>query len=266
MIGIFDSGFGGVSILREIRKAFPDYSILYLGDSARNPYGAKSPEQVRQMTYQGVRYLEAMGAQLIIIACNTACAHTLHSGGIPPVNVPVFDVIVPTALEAAQHTQGRIGVIATRSTINSHIYEEVLSSIIAEHHDLRIIEQACPLFVPLIEEGWERHFCTRLIAEKYLKPLKGEDIDTLILGCTHYPFLERTIRSIMGSKVRIITSGLPVVNALRAYLLESPEAEAALVKHGDVQYCATDNLDIWARFIRVHAPFPHTSIEKVSIG
>ncbi len=207
MIGVFDSGFGGLTILSAFIKKLPAYDYLYLGDSARTPYGSKSQEVIYTYTRQAVRFLFERGCRMIILACNTASTKALRKIQQEwlPANFPdrrVLGVVIPLAESAVESTRyGRIGVIGTQATIESKVYEEELRKL---KTDLKIYGQACPLLVPLVEEGWVRRPEANMILKKYLFRLKRKNIDTLILGCTHYGFLEKDIIRIMGKNCRVL--------------------------------------------------------------
>ncbi len=201
-IGIFDSGVGGLTVFREIARALPRAPLIYLGDSARVPYGTKSPETVTRYSLQAASHLLDRGIGLLVVACNTATAAALPSlkEALP---IPVIGVVEPGARAAAERTRGRVGVIATEGTVKSRAYTKAIQAI-----DLRIevIETPAPLFVPLAEEGWANTHVAREVAEIYLGPLIDAGIDTLVLGCTHYPILRGTIERVVGGEVAIVDS------------------------------------------------------------
>ncbi len=202
-IGVFDSGIGGLTVVRQLMKVLPRENIVYFGDTARVPYGNKSGEVVREYAVQDAKFLLSRGVKLIVVACNTASALAMdvvrsHS------TVPSIGVIEPTAKEAMRQTGPRgVGVIGTLSTINSSAYEGALKSIDAK---TQIMSQACPLFVPLAEEGMFDHQATELIAREYLSRFSGR-IDVMILGCTHYPLLRDVISRILGNGVKLVDAG-----------------------------------------------------------
>ncbi|MBL7997106.1 MAG: glutamate racemase [Candidatus Kapabacteria bacterium] len=192
-IGVFDSGVGGLSVLRHLVHFMPQEEYVYLGDTARVPYGNKSPETVVQYSLQCARFLELHNVKHIIIACNTASAVALREVRSAS-SVPVTGVIEPSVQAAiAQTRNGRIGVLGTRATVGSNAYTKHIEQH-ADGRRIEVIGQPCPLFVPLAEEGWVAHPATRAIAEEYMKPLVMADADTVILGCTHYPLLRATIQ------------------------------------------------------------------------
>ncbi len=214
MIGIFDSGIGGLSVVRELLKRAPETSFVYLGDTARTPYGNKSPDTLKRYASEDVKFLLDHGADSIIVACNSASSAAGESIRAEFPDTPVFDVIQPAVEEAIKVTKGRIGVIGTRATIASGAYERSLREhpFVISHSSLEIFSVSCPLFVPLVEEGWLNDAETKRIVRRYLSPLRRERIDTLILGCTHYPLLAPLIQRYTGKRVKLIDSGAAVVD------------------------------------------------------
>jgi len=203
-IGVFDSGIGGLTVVRALALRLPHENIVYFGDTARVPYGPKSPRVVREYAAQDVAFLKTQGVKMVVVACNTVSAVALdvvqkHAG------VPVVGVILPGAIAAAAATRTkRVGIIGTQATVNSRAYVHALRQLAPEVH---VVSRACPLFVPLAEEGWVDHQVTRLVAKEYVFPLTLEKIDTLILGCTHYPVLRKAIEEAVGPQVTLIDSG-----------------------------------------------------------
>ncbi len=201
-IGIFDSGVGGLTVLKEVAKLLPNENLIYLGDTARVPYGTKSVRTVQRYAIEAAEFLVEQGVKLLIVACNTASAVAL------PLlrerfNLPVIGVIEPGARRAASSMNRRIGVIGTEGTINSGRYPEAIKKLVPE---AEIFSVACPLFVPLAEEGWADHEIARLTACEYLQPLIAAQIDTLVLGCTHYPLLRQTLGRVLGPHVALVDS------------------------------------------------------------
>jgi glutamate racemase len=202
-IGLFDSGIGGLTVLREVIRLLPWEDTLYLGDTARVPYGTKSPETVTRYAIEDTRFLLKSSVKMIVVACNTASAISLGAlqQAFP---VPIIGVLEPGARAAARQTEnGRIGVIGTEATIRSQAYSRAIEKIRPDAH---IVGMACPLFVPLVEEGWNRDPIALQIAERYLSPLKAQGVDTLVLGCTHYPLLKAVIRRAIGEEITLIDS------------------------------------------------------------
>lgn len=202
-IGIFDSGIGGLTVVKEIIKHLPDENIIYLGDTARVPYGTKSEQTVIRYAESNSRFLVSRGIKLLIVACNTASAYAIKALE-SHLEVPVIGVIRPGAKKAFMATRnGKIGVIGTPSTIKSNAYCNELKALDPK---VSVYTKACPLFVPLAEEGWFNNNISRSVATEYLSELKNSGIDTLILGCTHYPILKETIASVMGEDVTLVDS------------------------------------------------------------
>jgi glutamate racemase len=254
-VGVFDSGFGGINVLRGIVKELPQYSYLYLGDTARTPYGTRSKDVVYEFTRQAVDFLFANGCELIIVACNTASSDALRKiqREYLPKRHPgknVLGVLIPAAEVAAQKTVNKkIGVIATEGTVGSRAFIRELTKLDPK---IKVFQNACPLLVPIVEAGEEHSPATELMLEKYLLPLKKKKIDALILGCTHYGILERQIKKIVGGRVAIISEASVVPKKLRDYLARHPEIERRLKKDGNVRFCTTD---LTGKFTRLGSRF-----------
>ncbi len=205
-IGVFDSGVGGLTVVRALMERLPRENIVYFGDTARVPYGVKSVATIEQFTAQIVDYLLAQEVKMLIVACNTMAAVASHVVKARAGELPVLDVIEAGAQAAVAHSAGgAIGVIATPTTINSNAYAMRIHALAAA---ARVYSQACPLFVPLVEEGWLDHPVTRLTAQEYLKPVLAEEVDTLVLGCTHYPLLKPLLREVAGSAIELVDSAV----------------------------------------------------------
>ncbi|HEX7049445.1 MAG TPA: glutamate racemase [Longimicrobiales bacterium] len=214
-IGVFDSGVGGLTVVRELRRVLPDESVLYFGDTARVPYGPKSPEAVRRYAREAAAFLLGRGIKMMVVACNTATAHAIDAlqDELP---VPVVGVIQPGARAAVAATRsGRIGVVGTAGTIASGAYDRQIRQLLP---DARVFAQACPLFVPLVEEGWLDHPATRIIAAEYMAPLQKVDVDVLILGCTHYPLLRPTLADVLGPVITLVDSAAETVAEVQRIL------------------------------------------------
>jgi glutamate racemase len=211
-IGVFDSGIGGLTVARALLEAMPSESLLYLGDTARLPYGTKSADTVARYTRRNVSFLVEHGVKAVVIACNTASATAMTSFSAP---VPTWGVIEPGARAAVAVSHGRVGVIATEATIRSDVYPRVLRAL---RSDLAIFARACPLFVPLVEEGWENDPVAAEVARRYLAPLLEERIDTLVLGCTHYPMLSPILRQLVGDAVTLVDSAASIAAEVAASL------------------------------------------------
>lgn len=233
MIGIFDSGFGGLTIYKSIEKALPQYDYVYLGDNARAPYGNRSQEVIYEYAQQAVDFLFNQGCDLVILACNTTSAEALQKlqKEYLPKKYPnknVLGVIRPLVEEAAIATKKKIvAVMGTRSTVESKSYIKELQK---QDSKIKVVQQACPLLVPLIEENWEKRPETKMILKKYIRPLKNYQPDTVILGCTHYGWLQKDIQNYFGKRIKVLDSGKIVSDKLVIYLQKHPQfAQNAMV-------------------------------------
>jgi glutamate racemase len=247
-IGIFDSGIGGLTVARAVFEQLPHESTVYFGDTARVPYGPKSPETVRRYSLEILRWLLDQRVKAVVIACNTSTAHALETLQAES-PVPVIGVIEPGARAAAAQANGKpIGVIGTAGTIASNAYAKAIHRVRGE---ARVEQKACPLFVPLVEEGWFEHHAAALIAEEYLAPLKAAGVGSLVLGCTHYPLLRPLLQRVMGPEVQLIDSGEEtarvVASVLRERGLDAPRGGA-----GEHRFVVSDDE---ARFRQVGARF-----------
>lgn len=245
-IGVFDSGYGGLTVLSEIRSLLPEYDYIYLGDNARTPYGSRSFELVYEFTLQAVQWFFDQGCHLVILACNTASAKALRS--IQQINLPEMDperrvlgVIRPTAECAAGFTKtGHIGVLGTEGTIQSKSYELEITKL---HPQLTVAGEACPMWVPLVEnKEYDKpgadYFVNQHI-DRLLK--KNPDIDTVILGCTHYPLLMNKIKQFLPEGIRVIAQGTYVAESLKDYLYRHPEMDEKCTKNGTMKYFTTES-------------------------
>ena len=232
-IGVFDSGVGGLTVAREIMRQIPNEKIIYFGDTARVPYGSKSKETVTRFSRQIVRFLQTFQVKTIVVACNTASAYALEELE-KETDIPIIGVVKPGARVAAEVTRnGKIGVIATEATIGSRIYSNYIKEL---NKDVTIYGKACPLFVPLVEEGLWQDPVTDEIARRYLTELIDIDIDTLILGCTHYPLIRSTLGRIMGDKVTLVNPAYETAMELKELLLEKGILNEEQPKLGANQY------------------------------
>jgi glutamate racemase len=222
-LGVFDSGIGGLTVVRHLRRLLPGWPIVYFGDTARVPYGAKSDATVRRFASEAVSFLQQYQVNQIVVACNTVSAVALRSLAKQYPGLPIEGVIEPGAEAAVRATRhGRIGVIGTRATIASGAYEQAVAAAAKRAGTTaRVVSQACPLLVPMAEEGLENSPAARAMLKHYLAPLQAKKIDTLILGCTHYPPFKRTIGSLLGARVRLIDSGEATARRLARELGES---------------------------------------------
>jgi len=213
-IGVFDSGLGGLTVVKQIKKLLPKENIVYFGDTARLPYGSKSNETVRKYSLEIARFLEKKGVKLIVVACNTSSSVALDLLS-QEISVPVIGVVKPACKKAVSVTKsGNIGVIGTRATMNSGAYKDTISSM---NSKIKVIQKECPLFVPLVEEGMTDGEIVEMVVRYYLESLRGE-IDTLILGCTHYPIIKHVIAKYVDGDVRIIDSSVEVAREVHELL------------------------------------------------
>lgn len=231
-IGVFDSGVGGLTVVTALRRRLPRESILYLGDTARLPYGSKSPDTVTRYTRKNIDFLTGRGVKAVVVACNTASALALPN--LDP-HVPTWGVIEPGARKAAEVSRGRVGVIATEATVRSDAYPAALRRL---RPDLEILTRACPLFVPLVEEGWHDDPVTEEVAKRYLEPILEAGVDTLVLGCTHYPMLKPVLSRVAGPDVTLVDSAEVVAEVVAQGIAEQgiESSGGAAVHH----LCVTD--------------------------
>ena len=245
-IGVFDSGYGGLTILEKIREKMPEYDYIYLGDNARTPYGTRSFEVVYEFTLQAVEKLFHLGCPLVILACNTASAKALRT--IQQINLPVIDpnrrvlgVIRPTAECIGQLTQTRhVGILATTGTIKSDSYKLEVNKL---YPDVTVVGEACPMWVPLVENNEFDSKGADYFVQKHINQLleKDPDIDTLILGCTHYPLLLKKIREFTPSHIQIVPQGEYVANSLQDYFMRHPEMDERCTKNGTCRFLTTES-------------------------
>ncbi|MBN1637083.1 MAG: glutamate racemase [Deltaproteobacteria bacterium] len=251
-IGVFDSGIGGLTVLRELLSLVPHTDMIYLGDCARLPYGTKSPKTVIRYSLQCAEFVVSKGIDIMVVACNTASAHA-----IPNLEkefaMPVFGVIEAGARAAVRTGAEKIGVIATPATIKSGAYETTLKTI---NPNLKIYTKACPLFVPLVEEGLFDDEVTDIIARRYLDSLINSDIQTLLLGCTHYPLMKGLLARIMGTDITVVDSALSIASTI-AGMVEPGDRKS---KSRIVEYYLTD---ISPRFIELGSLFLGHEMEYV---
>lgn len=215
-IGVFDSGIGGLTVLKEIRRETPHEDLVYFGDTARVPYGTKSKETITRFSMEIVRFLKGFDVKAVVVACNTASSLSLEALREKFPEIPIVGVIEPGASAALLATRsGRVGVIGTRATIASGAYEACLKRL---EPAIQVYSQACPLFVPFVEEGWLEGEAVMKVVKTYLDPLKNFGIDTLILGCTHYPLLAQAIRAVLGDEVTLVSSAEETARLVKALL------------------------------------------------
>jgi glutamate racemase len=257
-IGVFDSGIGGLTVVSALRTLLPNESIFYVGDTARVPYGGKSAATVQRYSLEIGALLLAENAKSVVVACNTASALALTQleQTLP---VTVTGVILPGAQAAVSKTRtGHVGVIGTRATIKSGAYEKALRSL---NPEVRVTARACPLLVPLIEEGWLNSSITDEIIMQYLEPLLADSIDTLVLGCTHYPLLRGAIERLLGGEVTLVDSAENCAHAVRKLLLEENLC-ADTTENGKLHVSLTDPPD---NFLRVAREALHLELAGVEV-
>ena len=257
-LGVFDSGIGGLTVARALFERLPQESVIYFGDTARVPYGPKSPETVRRYSGEILTYLLHRGVKTVVVASNTSTAHALdYLRAHAP--VPVVGVIDPGARAAvAASASGRIGVIGTAGTIASGAYERAIRTL---RPDATVVSQACPLFVPLVEEGWFDHPATALIAREYLQPLEQAHVDVMVLGCTHYPLLKPLLTRVLGPRVRLIDSAEETANAVHREL-ETAGMLAPAGGQPSHQFVVSDDEP---HFRRVGARFLGEKLQEVAV-
>ncbi len=254
-IGVFDSGIGGLTVVSELMRLMPGEDIVYLGDTARVPYGVRSADTVRRYAIEGAEFLRLKGVKLMVVACNTVSAVGLEQVA-EHCDVPVVGVIEPGARAAvAASRNGRIGVIGTEATIKSNAYVKAIHYV---RKDASVVASPCPLFVPLAEEGWIEGEVPRLVVQSYLKEINEADIDALVLGCTHYPLLRDVLQEVVGALVRIIDSATETSQEVRDMLEKDGLLKDA--GQGKASYFVTDSPE---KFRSVGERFLNRKIEKI---
>ncbi len=248
MIGVFDSGIGGLTVVKALLEQVPGHDITYLGDTARTPYGSKSADTIIRYSINNTGFLLRKGARLIVIACNTASSYAFEAVR-EQYHLPVFEVIEPGARQAVERSRRlRIGVIGTRATIASGGYERAIKALRPE---AKVVTAACPLLVPLVEEGWVRKAETAMIVRKYMHPLKTMQIDTLILGCTHYPVLRKVIQRKIGARVVLVDSADAIAQRVGHYFKTHPSNGPANDQPGRLKIFVTDTADQFQKSARL---------------
>ena len=260
-IGIFDSGVGGLTVTREIMRQLPGENLVYFGDTARVPYGSKSKQTIVRYSNQIVNFLKTKNVKAIVIACNTASAYALEEIQ-SKVDIPVIGVVWPGAISAAEATENkRVGVIGTAGTVKSRVYNRYLMELDPE---ITVVTKACPLFVPLVEEGLTEDRVTEDIAQRYLTVFKEYEVDALVLGCTHYPLLRNTVQRVVGDKVKLVNPAYETAKSLRKLLVENGllNTSGEEVHH---EYFASDMTDQFVSFADKVLPFRVDQIRVVNI-
>ncbi|RLB01166.1 MAG: glutamate racemase [Deltaproteobacteria bacterium] len=256
-IGVFDSGMGGLTVLKELLERIKGLDMVYFGDTARLPYGTKSPGVIRQYTLECSRFLVDKGIDMLVLACNTASAHAI-SVAREELGIPVMGVIDAGVRAAVSTGASRIGVIGTPATIRSNAYAEAIKAL---RPDVDIVSKACPLFVPLVEEGMLDDEVTEMVARRYLKDLISQGIETLLLGCTHYPLLKNVIQKVMGSGVNIVDSAATTARAVTRMVKGEYECKDS----SDVVYYFTDLTQSYLKLGELVLGRPMENVEKVDL-
>ena len=259
-VGVFDSGVGGLTVAREISRQLPNENIVYFGDTARVPYGSKSQNTIIRFSEQIIRFLKTKQVKTIVIACNTASALALDAVR-DEFDVPVMGVVIPGARAAVEATKNRkVGVIGTDATVQSGMYTKIIQGMDPQ---VEVVEKACPLFVPLVEEGFKEHAVTQEIIEYYLESMRSSDIDAMILGCTHYPLLRSKIRSYMGEKIQIVNPAYETAMDLKKLLAKrGMENDGSTEQHSRYSFYVSDAAEKFRRFANTVMPFdvPTTNV------
>jgi glutamate racemase len=259
-IGVFDSGVGGLTVLRALAHQWPGENFLYLADTARLPYGAKSPTTIEHYLIENMNFLLQKGVKGIVVACNSASTILLAKQIASP--VPVLNVIIPGAQRAAAVTKtGRIGIMGTRATVNSEAYVKTLKAI---NPDLQVFQQECPLLVPLIEENWIHDPLTNMVLYRYLQAVLKQQIDVLVMGCTHYPILKDAIQRVVGPDVQLVDASIALVAEIEKTVALR---ESAASSGGEINFACTDltpHLEKLAH--KILEPFAPKSIRVVTVS
>lgn len=262
-IGVFDSGVGGLTVAREIMRHLPNEDIVYFGDTARVPYGSKSKDNIIRYSRQIIHFLQMKGVKVIVIACNTASALALDVVK-DEFDLPIIGVVEPGARAALRVTRTKkIGVIGTEATVRSGMYEKIIKGI---EPDVSVIAKACPLFVPLVEEGFKKHHVTDEIIDYYLASVKASDIDALILGCTHYPLLRSKILEYVGEKIQLVNpayeTAMDLKQLLKEHNMENPGRNG---EHGSYSFYVSDAADKFKQFANSILPYDIETTKQIHI-
>lgn len=260
-IGVFDSGIGGLTVVKEIMEQLPNESLVYFGDTARVPYGSKSKETVIRFSFQCIRFLLEKKVKAIVIACNTASASSLDVAQ-QSFDIPIIGVVGPGAITACQVTKtNKIGIIGTEGMVSSGAYEKEINII---NNEVKMFLKACPLFVPIAEEGWQDTEIAKLTAKEYLSGLKSKGIDALLMACTHYPLLEQTIAEVMGDEITLVNPAYETAKSLKQTLQELDRQNQGEEK-STYEFYVSDNP---VKFKKVGENFlrkPISYVEKIDI-
>lgn len=262
-VGVFDSGVGGLTVAREIMRQLPNENLVYLGDTARVPYGSKSRDNIIRYSRQIIHFLKTKGVKAIVIACNTASALALDVVREES-DIPIIGVVEPGARAALQITQTKkIGVIGTEATVQSAMYGKIIKGL---DPTVSVIGKACPLFVPLVEEGFAKHKVTEEIIDYYLASMKESDIDSLILGCTHYPLLRSRIRAYLGDKIQLVNPAYETAMDLKYILKESGMENAGKEgEHATYSFYVSDAADKFKQFANSILPYDIETTQQINI-
>ncbi len=261
-IGVFDSGIGGLTVAREIMRLLPNEKIVYFGDTARVPYGSKSKETIIRYSRQIIRFLQTHNVKAIVIACNTASALALETVS-KEVDIPVIGVVVPGARAAIEATGNKkIGVVATEATIQSEIYTQVIQ---LEDQEMQVTGKACPLFVPIVEEGFAKHKIAEQVIDYYLEEMKNSNVDTLILGCTHYPLLRTKIREYLGDNIHLVNPAYETALDVKNLLEQENMLNTKKSHEVEHTFYVSDLADKFKRFANTIMPMVIESTEKINI-
>jgi len=238
VIGVFDSGLGGLTVVKEILNKLPQYKIIYFGDTARTPYGTKSAETVNRYAIENTKFLLERGAKIIVVACHTASSVSIPTLKENFPDIPFFEVVTPSFKKALKLTKNKkVGLIGTRTTVESGIYNRLFAD---TNPEIKLYANPAPLLVPLIEEGWLKKPETRRIVKKYLIPLKMKGIDTLILGCTHYPLIKKVIQEKAGKRIKLVDPSEEIAFEIKEYIEKNPDLAKNLEPDGEPEIFVSD--------------------------
>ncbi len=262
-IGVFDSGVGGLTVVREMARQLPEENIVYFGDTARVPYGSKSQHTIIRFSEQIIRFLKTKQVKAIVIACNTASALALETVR-DEFGIPILGVVIPGARAAVEATQNlKVGVVGTDATVQSGVYTKIIKGM---NPDIEVIEKACPLFVPLVEEGFKEHNVTQEIIDYYLESMKNSEIDAMILGCTHYPLLRSKIRAYMGERIQIVNPAYETAMDLKKLLAShNMENDGGTYPFSHYEFYVSDAAEKFRRFANTVMPFDISQTNVVNI-
>jgi len=261
-IGFIDSGVGGLTVVKEVLKQLPYETIYYVGDTARSPYGPRPAEQVKQFTWEITHFLLEKNIKMLVIACNTATAAALD-GLKQHLSIPVVGVILPGSRAAIKVTENRnVGIIGTEGTIKSKEYEKAIEN---KNKDLKVTSLACPRFVPIVESNQYASSVAKRVVRETLLPFKNSDMDTLILGCTHYPLLKPIIQNVMGDDVKLIDSGAETLNEVSVLLDYYDLAEKSSGELGDIQFYTTGSTEMFKNIVSDWLELDDFNIKQIEL-